>query len=483
MKELIEYYRKIAKYSSALSLLYWDTRTYMPEQASKYRAEVISEISAHTFALRTASEYERLLKESKPENEIDEAILRVGRRDYEKYRKISKKLYAESVRAAAICEQVWKEAKKTEDFKLVVPYLEKIVEIKREIAEKLGYEKDAYDPLLDMYEAGMKVDLLKEILYDLRDFTLDFVKLLRVENDNNIFNITIDIERQRMFNHWLLKQLGYDEEKGRLDVSAHPFTFHVGINDVRITTRYSTNQMLGSIYSTIHEFGHSTYSFGIPEEYYGLPIGGTASAGFSESQSRFWENIVGKSKVFWQYIYDKFIELFPEFRGYSVEKIWKGVNKVRNSFIRTEADEVTYNLHIVIRFEIEHALINNELKVWELPVVWNELYEKYLGLVPPKPSLGVLQDTHWYSGLIGYFPTYSLGNIYAAQLFYKMKKDIDFENLVSKGQFEKIQNWMRENVHKYGRIYEPCELIKKVTGERITTKYVKEYFIEKFLRT
>ncbi len=480
MKEFKEYCRKIARYSSATSLLYWDMETYMPKQAANYRAEVIGELSSYVFQLSISPEYERLLNEAKPENEIDEAILRVGRKEYEKYKKIPPELYSEAVKASTMCEHVWKDAKKNDDFKIVEPYFEKVVEIQREIAEKLGYEKDPYESLLDMFEPGMKPDQLRKILYDLRDFTVDFVKKVESKETTDIFNVSIDIERQKKFNEWILKQLGYNEEKGRLDVSAHPFTNQIGINDVRITTRYLENELLNSIYSTIHEYGHATFAYGIPEEYYGLPIGSSASMGFDESQSRFWENIVGRNKVFWQYIYDKFIELFPEFKGYSVDDLWKGANKVQRSFIRTEADEVTYNLHIIIRFEIEHALINKELKVSELPVVWNELYEKYLGIVPPKLSLGVLQDPHWYGGAFGYFPTYTLGNIYSAQLFYKLKKDIDFENSVLNGEFSKIREWMTENVHKFGKIYESTELMKKITDEEVNTDYIKKYLTEKF---
>ncbi|HQG01922.1 MAG TPA: carboxypeptidase M32 [Fervidobacterium sp.] len=483
MDKLKEYYQKIAKYSSASALLYWDMQTYMPSAAGEYRAEVLSEIGSYAFIMSVSDELGNLLKSATPNSEIDEAIVRVGLKEYEKYKKVPAEVFEEMMRVSAICEQLWQKAKKERNFEIVEPYLEKVVELNKEMAKYLGYDNDPYDALLDRFEPGMTAEELNRIFTPLKEFTIKVLKEIeKVGKVEDPFEREIDPARQEKFNRWLLTHLKYDSTKCRLDVSAHPFTNPIGINDVRITTRYVPNDPKNSIFSTIHEFGHAQYALSIPDEFYGLPIGSSASYGFDESQSRFWENVLGRSLPFWTGIYEKFIEVFPEMANYSVEDIWRGVNIVRRSYIRTEADEVTYTLHIILRYELEHALINDELSVKDIPAAWNELFSKYFGLKIDDISLGCLQDPHWYGGSFGYFPTYLLGNLYAAQIYDAMKKEIDFDTLVVNDEFDKVRGWLTEKIYSKGRMYEPKELIKKVTNSDFDSKYFIDYITKKYSR-
>ncbi|MFN3691768.1 MAG: carboxypeptidase M32 [Fervidobacterium sp.] len=480
--ELRNYYKKIAKYSSAASLLYWDMQTYMPKGAGNYRAEVISEISSFIFRMSTSDELGKMLTDVQPSNEIEEAIINVGRKEYDRYKKLPPELYEELTMLATILEMEWEKVKPKGDFFAVSPYLEKVVELSRKVAEILGYENEPYDALLDLFEPGMTAKELEEIFIPLRKLTLDILnKIEETKIDySKIFDVYIDKDTQKDFNEWLIQYLKYDLNKGRLDVSTHPFTNPIGLNDVRITTRFIENDIRNSIYSTIHEFGHALYSLSIPEEFYGLPIGSSASYGFDESQSRFWENIVGRSLSFWKGIYNKFIELVPVFKRYSPEELWRGVNAVKRSYIRTEADEVTYNLHIMTRFEIERALINGEVKVSDLPDLWREKFNYYLGLTVDNNTIGCMQDPHWYGGSFGYFPTYSLGNIYAAQIFEKLKSDINFDEVVEFGNFEPIKEWLCKKIYSKAKIYKPKELMEIATGKPPTSQAFMNYVKEKY---
>ncbi|AFG34978.1 carboxypeptidase M32 [Fervidobacterium pennivorans subsp. shakshaketiis] len=481
MEELKNYYKRVAKYYSAASLLYWDMQTYMPKDAGPYRAEVLSEIGTYAFKSMIDDALGTLLETAQPQNEIEEKIVSVGKKEYYKYKKVPPELFQEIMMTSTMLEQKWEIAKPRGDFEEVRPLLEKLVELSRKYAEILGYDEEPYDALLDLYEPGMRAMSVEQIFNNVKTFTLEVLKKIEsLPKTEDPFDREISVEKQKEFSTWLLHYLKYDFNKGRLDVSAHPFTNPIGLNDVRITTRYIANDMRNSIYSTIHEFGHALYALSIPAEFYGLPIGSSASYGFDESQSRFWENIVGRSLAFWKGIYQKFVEIVPEMKNYTVEDIWRAVNRVQRSYIRTEADEVTYNLHIIIRFEIERALINGELSVKDIPEKWNELFKKYIGLEVPNNTLGCMQDPHWYGGNFGYFPTYALGNLYAAQIFEKLEEEIDFEDIVSKGEFYVIKDFLREKIHSKGKMYEPAELIKMVTGKPLSyepfVRYVKEKY-------
>ena len=481
MNELKNYYRKASTYSSAVALLYWDMQTYMPKAGGPYRAEVISEIGTYVFKLLTDDYLGDLLEKASPQNEVDDKIIKMGKKDYYKYKKVPPELFEEITMTGTILEQNWEKFKPTGNFEELRPLFEKLVELNKKYADVLGYEDEPYDALLDLFEPGMKAKEVEAIFEKVRDFTIETLrKIESVGEISDPFAIELDIERQRKFNEWLISYLKYDMTKGRLDISAHPFTNPIGLNDVRITTRYIPSDAKNSIYSTIHEFGHATYALSIPDEFYVLPIGSSASYGFDESQSRFWENIVGRSLSFWNGIYEKFVEIFPEMKRYSVEDLWRGVNRIKRTFIRTESDEVTYNLHIILRFEIERKMINGEIKASELPLIWNELFEKYLGIKVPNNTVGCMQDPHWFGGAFGYFPTYSLGNLYSTQIYEKIKEEIDFDNVVKNGDFDVIKEWLKDRIYSKGKMYEPAELIKIVTGKPLShepfIRYVKEKY-------
>ncbi|NUU98482.1 carboxypeptidase M32 [Marinitoga sp. 1138] len=486
LEDLKKRLRLISRYNTAAALLEWDFETMMPEKAAEERAEVIGEISGHAFEMSVSDETWNLVLNAERElleSEVDKAIVRVAKKELEKSKKIPPELYKELSIETSKAQAAWEKAKTNNDFSIFQPHLEKIVELTKQIADKLGYEENRYDALLDMYEPGLKTSELKKIIEPLRDFLVNYLaKLEKGEKpDNEILKQFFPVEKQKELSIRALNLMNYDFKAGRMDVAMHPFTTTIGLNDVRITTRYNEHDLNDSLYSTIHEGGHALYEQGIPAEFSGLPIGDGASMGIHESQSRFWENIVGRSPEFWEYFYNDLVDVFPELKKYTPEDIFRATNYVERSLIRTEADEVTYNLHIMLRFEIEEALINDKIKVADLPKIWNEKMEKYLGVVPEKDSEGVLQDVHWAHGSFGYFPSYMLGNLYSAQLLYAMKKDIpDYNETIRKGDFKPLLKWLRDKIHSKGKMYEPGELIKMATGEELNPEYFMKYIEEKF---
>ncbi|MEJ5256798.1 MAG: carboxypeptidase M32 [Fervidobacterium sp.] len=481
VEELKTYYRKAEMFESAVSLMYWDMRTYMPPDAAQYRAKAFSDISTYVFKLLISDELEKLLEESVPSNDIEEKIIKLGKKEYYRYKKIPPEMFEEMMQLSTLLEHRWETEKFTGNYQELYPLFQKLVDLNKKYAELLGYETEPYDALLDLYEPGVKAKEIEKVFSEIKIFIQDVLKKIEsAEKFEDPFNRTFEIEKQKVFNHWLLQYLGYDFKKGRLDVSTHPFTNPVGLNDVRITTRYFEEDIKNSIYSTIHEFGHALYSLSIPEEFYGLPIGASASYGFDESQSRFWENIVGRSLSFWKSVYDKFTEIFPEMKTYTPEDLWRGANNVRRSYIRTEADEVTYNLHIILRFEIERDLINGKIFAKDIPEIWNERFENYFGLKVPSNTFGCMQDPHWFGGSFGYFPTYALGNFYSAQIYEKMKEEIEFESVVEEGRFDVIAKFLKESVHSKGRLYEPMELIHIVTGKPFSASPFIDYIGDKY---
>ncbi len=379
----------------------------------------------------------------------------------------------------------WSEAREKSDFKTFLPFLTKIVDLTRKEAELIGYKDSPYDALLDQYEPGMKTAEAAKILHELRDFLIPFLKRIKnsrvkVNSKNTLGDFPI--EQQIAFNKSVSEKIGFDFEKGRMDTSAHPFTTTFHSNDVRITTRYKKNDVMYSIGSTVHETGHGLYEQGLLEEHYGTPLGEAISLGIHESQSRLWERIIGGSLPFWKYFYPMLQKQFPKpFKQIPLSEFYAYVNKVQPSYIRTEADEVTYNLHIIIRFEIEKELIEGTIQPKNLPAVWREKMKQYLGITVLFDALGVLQDVHWSAGLFGYFPTYTFWNLYSAQFFHAMKKDIpDVEKFFQKGDFSKALAWLRANIHQHGKLHTADELVKKVTGEPLTSSYFTRYLEEKY---
>jgi len=487
----LELVKRIRYYNDALAVLFWDLRTGAPKKGVGQRAEVIGMLSEEAFKLSTSDEMEKYLTYfNEPENirsldNITKEVVKECRKEFDKYRKIPKEKYKEYVILTSKAESAWEDAKNNNDFEVFRPYLERIVDFNLEFVELWGYEDNKYNTLLDFYEPGMTVEQLDIIFSHLRSKIvplLEKIKESAYQPENQALKQYFDIEKQEEFNLYILKEMGYDFEGGRLDETEHPFTTGINPGDVRITTHYYPNDFVSALMSSMHEGGHALYEQNISDELNGTPLCQGTSMGIHESQSRFWENIIGRSRGFWERYYKDLQKVFPEqLKDVAIDDFYKAINRAEPSYIRIEADEVTYNLHIMIRYEIEKALINREIKVADLPEVWNEKMKEYLGIVPPNNTKGVLQDVHWAGGSFGYFPSYALGNIYSAQLYNTARKEIkDFDAIVMKGELIKIKEWLSEKIYKHGKLLEPSEIIKQVTGEKINSKYLTDYLEKKY---
>ncbi|MBW5448312.1 carboxypeptidase M32 [Cohnella sp. CFH 77786] len=486
-KELDE---TMSHYSSMLSLASWDQQTKAPHKGKVYFAKARGTLSTELFRLATSDRMGALLDVltgAEAGAQLDEptrAAVRERKREFDQKKKIPESLHKEFTIHTANARTVWEEARRQNDFAKFRPTLERTVEYVRQYAELYGYEKHPYDAHLDQYEPGLTVQQLDRIFGTLREQTVRLLDRIRGSSDQprDVFEGDFDIAQQEKFNLYLLPRLGYDLDAGRLDVTAHPFACTINVGDVRITTRYFANDPRSSLFATIHETGHAIYEQGINPEFEGSVISGGVSLGIHESQSRFLENMVGRSLPFWERYFDDYKRYFPgKFDGVSARDFYRSVNIVKPSYIRVEADEVTYNLHVMIRYEIEKGLVEGTVEVKDLPAIWNAKMREYLGVEPPTDTEGVLQDVHWSYGAFGYFPTYSLGNLYSAQIRRTILKQFpDFEDIVRRGEFAPIREWLRENIHRHGSVYMPAELIERVTGEPLNPEYLVRYFEEKY---
>lgn len=482
--------REAALLESLQSLLGWDERTKLPPAGADYRAAQMSYLAGVIHKKQTAPEVGEWLAELADGPLADDPHSTTGadianlRRDYERKTKLPQSLVEELARLSVLGQQVWAEARKQNDFPKFRPLLEQIVELKRQEAEAIGYEEVAYDALLDEYEPGARTIAVAEILADLREQLVPLVAEIassarrpKMDARSGAF----PIELQEQFGKRGATAIGYDFDAGRLDVTNHPFCSTLGPRDVRLTTRYDEHFLPGSFFSTLHEAGHGIYEQGLPADRFGLPTGQAVSLGIHESQSRMWENLVGRSKAFWEYFYPQAQATFGALQHVSLDDFYFAINEVRPSLIRTESDEATYNLHILIRFELEQALLDGELTVSELPSAWNAKYKEYLGIEPPDDRDGVLQDVHWSSGAIGYFPTYTLGNLYAAQLFETADRELGgLAERFRRGDFLALREWLRTKVHSLGRRFSGAELGHQVTGQTLSHDALMRHLRRKF---
>lgn len=486
-----DYVRKMMHYSEAVALMGWDLRTGAPRKGHALRAEAIGTLSGEAFRMSTSEEMESYLEElSDPDtfielNSINRALVRVVKKEFERFRKIPQERFEKYVVLVSQAVSLWEDAKHTSDFAMLKPYLEQIVAMKLEFIDYWGYGEDKYDTLLDQFEPGLTVRKLDQIFYDLRAETVDLVRAV-VERgrqpDLTPFHRPFDIAKQKAFTRILLNRMGYDFAAGRLDETQHPFQTTLNRYDIRVTAHYCLNDFLSALFGTIHEGGHALYEQGISADLIGTPLCSGASMAIHESQSRFWENMIGRSHEFWEHNYSELQETFPaELADVTLHDFYRGINSVKPSLIRIGADEVTYNLHIMIRYEIEKRLFHGDIQVVDLPDVWREMARDYLGIVPQDDAHGVLQDIHWLGGDFGYFPSYSLGNIYAAQFRNTMLKEVpDFHEHVRNGELDTVKTWLNEKIHTYGRMLEPAEIVRQVTGEELRSKYLVSYFKEKY---
>ena len=471
------------------SLLFWDQQTYMPGGGVAGRAEQMATLSQLSHEMLTDDETKWLLDalgEPDPSSE-EGALLRRARRDYDRATRLPAKLVAEISRVTSMAEPAWVQAREDSDWHLFAPHLEKVLSLQRESAEHLGYEDHPYDALLDAYEPGAKTAKLASIFEELRKGVVPLISAVATrsrddEDRSGLLKGDFGEAEQEKFGRVVISAFGYDWKRGRQDRSVHPFCVSPGAGDVRITTRFDRGWLAPALFGTMHEAGHALYTQGVNPDYARTPLGGGTSMGVHESQSRLWENLVGRSRSFWSHYYPKLQEAFPEaLRGVNAETFYRAINVLEPSEIRVEADEVTYNLHILLRFELEVALIEGTLSVADLPAAWNAKMEECLGITPKNDSVGVLQDIHWADGLFGYFPTYAIGNVLSVQLFDQAVRDHpEISEQIREGEFSSLLGWLRENVHWHGARYYPDELVERVTGRPLDTAPYLSYLTEKF---
>ncbi len=474
----------------AEALLGWDQQVYMPRGGSEDRGNVLETIAGLMHEKFTSSEVGELLEELKPYAESldprsdDACLIKRTAHDYDKRTKVSTEWVAEFARETTISQTVWEEAKTNNNFAIFRPHLEKVVELRRQYADFFKPWDHVYDPLLDDFEPGLKTAEVKDIFGKLRPQQVELLKAIAekpVINDK-FLHIPYDEKNQWDFGVDVVTRFGYDWNRGRQDKAMHPFTTGFGIDDIRITTRFDPERAASALFSTMHEGGHALYEQGIDKSLRRTPLANGCSMAVHESQSRMWENLVGRSLPFWKFFYPKLVERFPQQLGnVSLNDFYRGINKVEPSLIRVEADEATYNLHVMLRLELEIALMEGSLAVKDLPEAWNSRMKDYLGVVPPSDSLGVLQDVHWSTGSIGYFPTYALGNLVSSQLWEKINQDIpNLEAQIEQGKFDELLNWLRTKIHRHGAKFEPQVLIKEVTGSNITPEPYIRYLKTKY---
>jgi len=490
LKQLKAILAEVSHLDKTINVLSWDQQVYMPPGGAESRSEQLETLQRIKHDRFTSEETGKLLQELKPytaklDPDSDDAriIMMISRR-YEKKTKVPSEFVGELARVTAIAYQVWTQARAENNFSLFRPHLEKIVDMKRQYASFFAPYDHVYDPLLDKYEPSMKTAEVQAIFAPLRTQQVELIKAIsdKTQVDDSFLYQDFDETRQWDFGVQVITQIGYNWEQGRQDKTVHPFTTDLGYGDIRITTRIDPKLFNSAFFSNVHECGHALYDQGIPKHLSDVSLNEELSLGIHESQSRMWENLVGRSLPFWQYFYPKLQKTFPAQLGkVKLEDFYKGINKVQPSFIRTEADEATYNLHIMLRLEIEIGLMEGSLQVKDLPEVWNDRMRAYLGITPPNDAEGVLQDVHWSDGDLGYFPTYALGNLVAAQLWEKIKQDIpDLEDQIIRGEFSTLLGWLREKIHKHSAKYFPQELLQRITGSKIDSAPYIRYLRNKF---
>jgi carboxypeptidase Taq len=478
----------ISDVNAARKALHWDRQTYMPEGGIEGRAEQLATLSRLAHEMLVSSETAELLAvlEEPEAGSEDFALLRLARREYERAAKLPDRLVEELARATALSQPAWERARARSDWASFEPHLGKIVLLQRESAECLGYEDHPYDALLDLYEPGAKKARLQEVFGELKAESVPLIRQISAlsggDRSRPLYG-RFDEKYQEEFARQVASDFGYDWKRGRLDRVVHPFCISLGgPGDVRITTRFDPGWLSPALFATLHEAGHAMYEQGIEPAYSRTPLSGGTSMGVHESQSRLWENLVGRSRTLWSYYYPRLRKTFPEPLGDTdLEAFYRAINEVKPSLIRVEADELTYNLHIVVRFELEISLLGDELAVSELPAAWNAKMEEYLGLTPGDEANGVLQDVHWAAGLFGYFPTYTIGNVLAAQLFEEaLKAHPHIPEEMGNGEFETLRGWLWKNIHRHGKRYDPEELIERATGRPLQTAPYLRYLKKKF---
>lgn len=490
MQQLIDLAAELDDLGHINALMAWDQQVYMPIGGAEERGQQSALVGKIMHEKFTSDEVGKLIADLEEEvgdlnaDTDDARSVKVAKKEYEKQTKVPLPLLMELIKATTVAHEAWVEARTKSDFSIFRPHLQKIVDLRIQYAKLFEPFDHVYDPLLDDFEPGMKTADVKKIFDELRPKQVELLQAIAEKEppDNAFIRQEYKEEYQKMIGKFVITRFGYDWNRGRLDVTAHPFTTEFGQGDVRITTRYLKEDGGSALFSTMHEAGHAMYGQGVAKKYNRHPLSGSASLAIHESQSRLWENLVGRSKEFWTFFYPSMQMLFPEYLGdLSMNDFYRGINKVEPSMIRVEADEATYNMHIMLRLEIEMGLMEGTMEVKDLPEIWNAKMQNYLGITPANDAEGVLQDVHWSGGMIGYFPTYALGNLASVQLWDKMvEENPNIPDEIAQGKFDTILGWMREHVHQYGAKYEPQEIMMMATGSKITPEPYIKYLQTKY---
>ena len=474
-QELVRRSRDETLLGSCLDLLEWDEEVAMPRGGVEHRAEQMALLAGLVHDRGTDPRYEELLGavEGSPlvrDADSPEAVnVRELRKAFDRECRKPRRLVEESARVTARASQAWAQARERDDVKTFAPWLDRVFALAREEADAVGYTGERYQAFLDEYEPGMTLERLQALFARLETALVPLANATRVERppaDQDVLAREFSLERQPAFARQVAAALGFDLECGRLDVGQHPFCTVIGPGDIRIALRYYPRDVARGFFAALHETGHALYDQALDPAHYGTPMGEAASPGLHESQSRLWENLVGRSPGFWRHVYPQLVNAFPEpLRDVSMETFRSAVNRVVPGPIRAQADEVTYDLHIIIRFELERALLGGDLRGADLPGAWAELYQRHLGVVPADDRTGCLQDGHWAEGMIGYFPTYTLGNIYAAQLFGAAERAVGpLDQQFAAGDFRTLTRWLGEHVYRHGRRYTAAQIVERATG-------------------
>ena len=495
MKRLTNLLLDIKKLESAASVLHWDQETYMPEGGGAFRADVLAYLSLMHHKMATGGKLkEELTRHIDYETgefvnitlcAEDKRLVELVAKDLKKQVSLPDDFVEEMSKHASATQQAWIKAKKDKDFSAYAPYLEKMIELKKREADLYGYEDKPYDALLDGFEPGMTTATVETLFGGLKERLVKLVdKIKEAEQiDDSILQQSFDTDNQWQFGMKIAEAIGLDMKHARQDVSAHPFTIGFHPEDVRITTRLNDKMLLSGLFSTIHESGHAIYEQGLNKEQFGNPLGEAASFGIHESQSRLWENQVGRSKEFLTYALPILKTHYPQLKDVGLDDWYRMINVVKPSMIRVEADEVYYSLHIMLRFDVENMIINGNVNVKDIPALWNEKMKAYFGLTPKDDAEGVMQDVHWAFGGFGYFPSYAMGNLYGAPIMEQAEKEIPhmWENF-KKGEFLPLKNWLNDKVHKYGRYYDPEKLIEVITGAPLSADPFMNYLENKYTK-
>ncbi|MDX2085599.1 MAG: carboxypeptidase M32 [Candidatus Melainabacteria bacterium] len=488
LKQLLQ---RVHHLVSASSLLGWDMETTMPANGAGFRSAQLATLSTLAHEITCSSEMSGcigLLRQPELLAKLDQthrAMVREAAREYDQATKLPARLVQALAETSANAHHIWVEARKHNDFKAFEPALKQLLALNREKADALGYEGSAYNALLDLYEPGLKVEALDPLFSNLKQHTVALVQAIANSNrtpSTHFLHKTSSLTEQEQFSRLIIEDMGFDLMAGRLDTAPHPFCSGSHPSDIRLTTRYNRNDLLSSLFSCMHEAGHGLYEQGSDPALADLRLGGGASLGIHESQSRLWENMVGRSKLFWKHYLPKLRARFPKhLNGIDLNTFYRAINRVQPSLIRVEADEVTYNLHILLRFELERDLVEGKLAVHDLPEAWRHGMQKNLGVCPTNDANGCLQDIHWSMGAFGYFPTYTLGNLYAAQFYRKACQQLStLEKSLNKAAFRQLRQWLKDEIHWLGQIEPPGDIVQRVTGEPLNAQYFVNYVWQKY---